>query len=75
MTKAYIFVPCQTTTQFFVPCPGCQKYQNSILCPKNRIKQKIIPCRKNLSCVVLPCVVLFCPVFAVLQTKHTLKVC
>jgi len=78
MTKTDIFVPHQTTTQLFVPRTGCLKYQNNISSPKNRIKQKIIQCHKNLSCAVLPCIVLFflvlfCTILAVLQTKRTLS--
>lgn len=78
MTKTDIFVPHQTTAQLSVPRTSCLKYQNSISSPKNRIKQKIIPCHKNLSGVVLPYVVLFSlvlfnPVLIVLQTEHTLK--
>jgi len=76
MTKIDIFVPHQTTTQFFVSRTSCLKYTNNILSSKNRIKQKkIIQCYKNLFCTVLPCVVLsclvsFCPILIVLQTKH-----
>jgi len=57
--KTSIFVPYQTTTQLFVPRTDCLKYRNSILSPKIRIKEKIIQCHKNLSCVVLPCIVMF----------------
>jgi len=79
MTKTDIFVPHQTTTQLFVPHTSCLKYQNNISSPKNCIKQKIIQCHKNLSCVVLPCIVLFfldllCTLLAVLQTKRTICV-
>jgi len=63
--RTYIFVPHETTTQLFVPCTSCLKYQNNISSLKNRIKQKIIQCYKNLSCVVLPCVVLFSLVLSV----------
>jgi len=75
-TKIDIFVPHQTTSQLFVSRTSCLKYQNSISSPKNRIKQKIIQCYENLSCIVMPCVVLFylillCPVLTVLQTKRT----
>jgi len=42
MTKTEIFVPHQTTTQLFVPHTSCLKHQNSILSPKNHIKQEII---------------------------------
>jgi len=58
--KTDIFVPHQTTAQLFVSRTSCLKYQNSISSSKNRIKQKLIQCYKNLSCIVLPCVVLFC---------------
>ena len=58
MTKTDIFVPHQTTSQLFVPRTNCLKHQNSISSPKNRLK-KIIQCHKNLSCLVLPCIVLF----------------
>ena len=79
MTKTDIFVSHQTTTQLFVPRTCCLKYQNNISSPKNRIKQKIIQCHKNLSCVGLPSIVLFflvllCTVLVVLQTKRILNI-
>jgi len=58
MTKTYIFVPHQTTTQFFVSRTSCLKYQNNISFPKNRIKQKIIQCHTVLCCDVLSCTVM-----------------
>jgi len=76
MTKTDIFVPHQTTSQLFVPRTDCLKYQNNILSPKNRIKQKFIQCPIKI-CHVLFCLVLccsflyFCTVLAVLQTKRT----
>jgi len=59
MTKTDIFVPHQTITQIFVPRTDCLKYQNNISFPKDRIKQKIIQRHENLSCAVLPYIVLF----------------
>jgi len=75
MTKTEIFVPHQTTTQLFVPHTSCLKHQNSISSPKNHIKQEIIQYHKNLSCAIMPyvvlfCIILFCPVLTVLQTKR-----
>jgi len=40
MTKTYIFVPHQTTSQLFVSRTSCLKYQNNISSLKNHIKQK-----------------------------------
>jgi len=59
-TKTEIFVPHQTKTQLFVPRTSCRKHQNNISTLKNYIKQKIIQYHKNLFCVVLPCILLFC---------------
>jgi len=79
MIKTKIIVSHQNTSQLFVShYTSCLKYQNYIFSTKtkNRTRPKIIQYHKNLSCVVLSyvvlfCLVLLCPVLTVLQIKHT----